>query len=113
MNPEKQAKIRNLFEAAYRDFHSQARKNTDPVSLVHRYPDPKDQEVAAFFASVLAYGNVQTILKSVNTVLTPLGKNPYQAITEKPLSGLWKGFRHRFTTGEDIEILAHWLSAAI
>ena len=113
MKTEKQEKLKQLFEAAYRDFHSQDRKRVDPVSLVHKYSNAQDQEVAAFFAALLAYGNVQTILKSVQTVLRPLGISPYKTLLERPLSGLWNGFRHRFTTGEDIEILAHWLSLAI
>ena len=34
----------------------------DPLSFVHRYHDPKDQEIAGLFASQIAYGRVSLFL---------------------------------------------------
>ena len=34
----------------------------DPLSFVHRYDDPHDQEIAGLFASQLAYGRVSLFL---------------------------------------------------
>lgn len=106
-------KVSALLERAYREFHSHYYREKDPVSLAHRYPDAKDREVAAFFAACLAYGNVATILSSANRVLKALGASPHQTLLDGPLTDRFSGFKHRFTTADDIEILCHWLSGAL
>lgn len=105
--------IKNLLEAAHREFHHPKERTRDPVQFAHRYQAPRDQEVAALFSALLAYGNVQTILKSVERVLAPLGNSPHQTLLKGNFAGVWNTFRHRFTTGEDIEILAWWLKNAL
>jgi len=106
--------LSQLFEKAYQDFHSRPHRDLDPIKLVHQYTEPRDQEVAAFLTALLAYGTVATILSSVEKVLAPLGKSPHDYIkTAGNLNSLWKGFTHRFTRGEDIEILAYWIQAAL
>lgn len=109
----KQEELLTLLETVHRDFHHQVERDRDPVCFVHRYPSPRDQEVVALFAALLAYGNVQTILKSVEKVLRLLGPSPAEAILRHDLTGKWNGFRHRFTTGDDIEILAMWMRSAL
>ncbi|NBX68083.1 MAG: TIGR02757 family protein [Proteobacteria bacterium] len=101
--------IRLSFEAAFKDYHLERERKLDPISLVYPYKDNKDREIVAFLVALISYGNVRTILQSGEKLLTPLGPSPYSyLISEKPL-GLWPSFKHRFTTGKDIEILAHWL----
>ncbi len=85
------------------------RREWDPISFVHKFSDPADQEVVAFLAALLAYGNVKSILSSVRKVLERLGESPARAIREEKLDGRFDGFYHRFTRGEDIEILCFWL----
>ena len=41
----------------------------DPLSFVHRYNHPKDQEIAGLFASQLAYGRVTLFLPVLNNFL--------------------------------------------
>ncbi|NBX77225.1 MAG: TIGR02757 family protein [Proteobacteria bacterium] len=102
-----------ILEKAYRDFHLVAHRNQDPIRLVYQYEEPKDQELAAFLTALLAYGSVSTIISSVKKVLSPLGKNPHAFLKSAPLKGLWSGFYHRFTTGEDIEIVMHRLQSIL
>lgn len=109
MSPE----IRRLLDAAYGDFHSHYYRDRDPVSLVHNYTTARDREVAAFFASLLSYGNVATILASVNRLLMRLGPSPYQSVIDGHPENLFEGFRHRFTTGLDLEIVSEWVSGAL
>jgi uncharacterized protein (TIGR02757 family) len=67
-------------------------------------------------ASSLAYGRVSQILNSVRTVLDAIGPSPSAAITG-PSSGQVKkklrGFKHRFTTGEDVAALLAGAAGAI
>jgi uncharacterized protein (TIGR02757 family) len=117
-NPGVNLQIKSLLDLAYTDFHSTYHREKDPVSLVHRFSDPRDQEVAAFLAALLSYGNVQTILGSVRHLFRIVGEGPFQNLLswetkgDAPAKGL-NSFRHRFTTGEDLEVILHWLSSAL
>ena len=104
---------KELLELAYRNYHRERHRNLDPISLVHRYPKKEDQEVVALFTALLSYGNVKTILQSVERLLKPMGTAPRKFLGTRTNLSLWPGFRHRFTTGADIEILAHWVSSAL
>lgn len=81
---------------------------TDPLEFVHRYESPEDREVVGLVASSLAYGRVDTIKKSVSRVLDAAGKSPYRFVRRfDPVRGkaLFKGFVHRFNSGDDIACL--------
>ncbi len=101
--------MQSEFEKAYRAFHTTFRRERDPVGRVHLYHRKKDQEIVAFLAALLAYGNVQTILNSLDRVLSILGESPYDALRQK---GHWpelNGFRHRFTSGAQLQALFYSL----
>ena len=105
--------VKSILERAYLDHHSAFHRERDPVSLVHSYATPRDREIAAVYAALLAYGNVATILSSVRHILTWLGASPYRSLTERRFDDRILNFRHRFTTGLDVFILSHWLSSAL
>ena len=105
--------LKRALEVAFEDFNHEKERRLDPISLVYPYNHPKDQEVVAFLIALLSYGNVRTIIQSGLRVLKPLGPHPYEyLISKKPLT-LWPDFKHRFTTGKDIEILTHWMRGAL
>ncbi|MBK9294419.1 MAG: TIGR02757 family protein [Oligoflexia bacterium] len=89
----------------------------DPLSLVLKYNNNLDRDVAGFIASALAYGNVKQILKSVQLALSFLGSEPYLKL--KNSDGFtWKKeipdtFKHRFNTADDLRILYTWLGEAL
>ncbi len=59
----------------------------------------------ALIASSLAYGRVAQILRSVSGVLDRLGPSPYEFllnISQDSLRPLFSGFKHRFTTGDEL-----------
>lgn len=98
-----------LFEMAYQEYHRSSSKHSDPVYLVHPYAKTEDKEVVAFFAALLAYGNVTTILKSLRSFFGLLGPSPHDTLLNRKF-GPWPEFKHRFTKGIDLEIVATWLS---
>lgn len=106
-------RMQRLLDTAYARFHSEYHRERDPVSLVHRYEDRGDREVAAFFAALLSYGNVTTILQSVTRVLTALGPSPRRTLLDGKFPESLSAFRHRFTNGEDLEVLAAWVTSAL
>lgn len=102
-----------LFEWAYEQYHAAPHRAQDPLDVVHTYLDPKDQEIVAFYGALLAYGNVTTILSSLRKALEPLGKSPYTSLQKDFETHRWEGFKHRFTTGEDLHVLSYWIGLAI
>jgi len=81
---------------------------TDPLAFVHRFGKPADQEVAGLLASCLAYGNVAAIRGSVGEALRRLGSSPAAALeglSDTDLIRKYRGFRHRFTSGQDVAAL--------
>src|SRR6476620_3172149 len=49
----------------------------DPLELVLRYDDPRDQEVAGLLAAAFAYGRADIVVRNVGWVLSRMGKSPY------------------------------------
>lgn len=50
----------------------------DPVSLLWRYKDKRDIEIAAVICSTLAFGNRQQIYKACEKTLALMGDSPYE-----------------------------------
>ena len=89
----------------YRELNRRRYVHPDPLEFLYRYERPRDREVVALVASGLAHGRVAQILKSVSAVLDLLGPKPSDYLagaSEAQLRPLLRGFKHRFTTGENM-----------
>ena len=96
---------RGAFERLYETFNRPEFIHPDPVEFLHRYGDIGDREVVGLVASSLAYGRVAQIMKSVSSVLEPMGRHPARFLADaddEDLSSIFGGFRHRFTTGAEL-----------
>ncbi len=99
--------IRRL-EDLYRTFNRKEYIHPDPLEFVYRYDEIADMEVAGLIASCLAYGRVKQILRSVSSVLEPLGANPSKTIlgmSPSVMKKKFRGFRHRFQTDHELVAL--------
>jgi uncharacterized protein (TIGR02757 family) len=77
----------------------------DPLEFLYSYSDIRNREIAGLIASSLAYGRVPQILKSTGYVLEKMGASPYRYLISSGPGSLKKsfsGFKHRFTTGDEI-----------
>ncbi len=86
----------------------------DPLQFHGADENAEDQEIAGLIAALLAYGRVTQILASIEKILTPLGPHPSVFIdntNEKNIHRLYTGFKHRFTTGEEISRLLAGVAA--
>lgn len=64
---------------------------TDPVQFPHAFSDRRDIEIAAFLASVIAWGNRKMIIASGNKMLFGImGGSPYDYI----MRGEWQELEH-------------------
>lgn len=63
----------------YRSFNH-AESAFDPIQVVRRYDRLDDREVIAFIAAGLAFGRVQSVVNSIETVCAVLGPRPAEFI---------------------------------
>ena len=98
---------REVLERLYKKYNHFDLIKPDPLQFVYRYSHPRDMEIVAFLSAALAYGRVQQIEKSLNNLLTRLGKHPFEFIINFNDSkrDILTNFKHRFTSGDDISDL--------
>ncbi|MFC1839821.1 DUF2400 family protein, partial [Thermodesulfobacteriota bacterium] len=97
--------LKEKLDELYAYYNKRRFVHPDPLEFLYNYDDLRDRELVGLIASSLAYGRVVQILKSVSTVLEIMSPSPYSFlmnITEKDLMKSFNGFKHRFTTGDDV-----------
>lgn len=80
----------------------------DPLVCVRRFRDAREREIVGLLASSLAYGRVEQIIKSIESVLRLVANDPLAAVSHLSYSEKKKAlrnFRHRFNSGDDIALL--------
>ena len=96
---------RDILEKIYLRYNRPELVSPDPLQFLSLYTAPGDQEIAGLIAALLAYGRVQQILLSVDKILAPMEGSPVDFIVSsstRALMALYKDFKHRFTTGDEI-----------
>jgi uncharacterized protein (TIGR02757 family) len=108
-------RIRTLLEKLYLKYNRPELIKPDPLQFVYQYTDADDREVVAFFAAALAYGKVEQIEKSLIDMFGRMGESPSAFVRGFDDTGKerLRGFKHRFTTGEDIADMCELLSGAL
>jgi uncharacterized protein (TIGR02757 family) len=80
-----------------------ARRDADPVGIVHRYADPADRELVALVASCIAFGNAKVIRAKLEDLLERVGPRPARAADDpKALRARVHGWRARVFVGDDV-----------
>ena len=108
--------LKGRLEDLYRRYNRRALVYPDPLIFLYSYPSLRDREVVGLIASCLAYGRVQQILKSVDWVLERLSPSPaafLESSSPRDLEVLALGFRHRFTTQEELALLLKGMRGVI
>src|SRR5229473_6771164 len=70
----------------------------DPLQLVLRYDDPRDQEVAGILAAAFAYGRADIVVANAGRVLDGMAPSPYLYLTTfvpAEAKRRFAGFTHR------------------
>ncbi len=100
--------LKKRLETLYDTLNKKAYVHPDPVEFLYKYDQIRDREIAGMVASSLAYGRVAQILKSVSSILDTMGSSPYEYLQSASYTSLnrdFKGFRHRFATGDHMAAL--------
>jgi uncharacterized protein (TIGR02757 family) len=104
-NPREVDGLRQHLDALLASSDAESTRSRDPVDFVHRYHEPRDQEIVGLVASSLAFGNVVAARRSIDRVLTVLGPDPASMVQDaKPteLRRLLRGFVHRIYRGDHL-----------
>ena len=99
---------RDAVESVYRR-HGAGSLASDPLQFPRRFGHPEDQEVAAFFAASLSYGNARAVCASLERVFAWAGPHPARFVREfepKPEASRLGSFRHRWSSAGDLVRLA-------
>jgi uncharacterized protein (TIGR02757 family) len=98
-----------VLEAVFdRDDRIASRIAGDPITIVRRFDEPREIEVAGILAQALAYGRVQLFLPVLERLFERLGPEPARAAVElsrAPRSAaleLARGLSYRMTRSEDL-----------
>jgi uncharacterized protein (TIGR02757 family) len=102
-------------EAVYQRYNRREYVRPDPLQFLYGYEDVRDREIAGLVAAGLAYGRVGQILKSAEKVLEEMGR-PAEFVrkrSEREMLRAFCGFKHRFTTGEEMARMLLGVKGAI
>ena len=97
--------LREKLETLYRKYNKREFIHPDPLEFLYLYDDIRDREIVGLLASSLAYGRVAQINLSVEKALTRMKNSPRDFVlnsSEKEIIKSFCGFKHRFTTGEEL-----------
>jgi len=108
LSPERAVRLRKALDRLERVSPPRRRLPLDPVSLPHRYHDPRDVEVAGLLAAALAYGRADLFLPKVTRILESMGPSPaafVRGLDVAGAKGLLAGFVYRFNVAADVAVL--------
>jgi uncharacterized protein (TIGR02757 family) len=103
-------------EELYARYNHREFISPDPLEILYRYRAPRDQEIAGLLAALLSYGGVRQIVNSASDVLGRMHPSPrvfLEASTTACLHKVFRGFRHRWSTGQDIAALLVGVKVAL
>lgn len=97
------SEIQDLLESKYDEFCRPEFIETDPISIPHQFDDPRDIEIAGFFAATISWGQRPTIIKNARRLMKLMDDSPYEFITQHQPKDLkrFDGFVHRTFNADD------------
>ena len=102
--------LKQRLDRQYEQFND-AQSVTDPIQIVRRFQRPDDVEIVAVCASALAFGRVQSVLNSINGLVTVMGSSPADYVRACPPErdrGALDPLGHRWTRGVALAALV-WI----
>ena len=96
--------LKDFLDKKVKEYNHPSFVRHDPICLPHRFTRQQDIEIAAFFASIFAWGNRTTIINKTTELLKLMDDAPYQFIvghSEKELQKML-AFKHRTFNTTDL-----------
>jgi uncharacterized protein (TIGR02757 family) len=97
-------KLKDFLDRKVEEYNRPSFIEHDPISIPHLFSKKQDIEIAAFFASIFAWGNRTTIINKSKTLLKLMDDAPYDFIATHKASDLKKliQFKHRTFNATDV-----------
>ncbi|MES2881010.1 MAG: TIGR02757 family protein [Bacteroidota bacterium] len=97
-------KLKIFLDKKVEEYNHPAFIAADPICVPHRFSKKQDVEIAAFFASIFAWGNRTTIINKTTQLMTLMDDAPHQFITQHSDKELQKllAFKHRTFNTTDL-----------
>ena len=92
-----QHKLKEFLDSKVKEYNQLSFIVQDPICIPHRFSKKQDIEIAAFFASIFAWGNRTTIINKTTELMKLMDDEPHHFITthsEKDLKRMLQ-FKHR------------------
>jgi uncharacterized protein (TIGR02757 family) len=108
MTPKKLIKLKITLEKAHEDFLLNNEIASDALAPALRFQDPSDKEFASFLCSILAYGKIVQIKRSIHAVLDSMGDRPVVWLKKQndiSFKKHLKNWKHRFNDSHDMLIM--------
>lgn len=84
----------------------------DPVQFPHRFKEKNDIEIAAFLASIFAYGKREVFISKLNILFEKMNNRPYEFVLSFDEDNkILDDFDYRFSVGVDIKQIVLILKA--
>ena len=97
--------LKEKLENIYSTYNRLEYINPDPLTFLHEYPEKKNREIVGLIAACFAYGRVEMIMKTIESILDKLLPTPFEYLMIKEKRDMirdFKGFRHRFAKDTDL-----------
>jgi len=97
--------LEETLEHLYGKYNRREFVHPDPLEFLYDCNNLRDREIVGLLASSLAYGRVSQIIKSVSFVLERMIPSPFHFLEKasmESLSRTFYGFKHRFTTADEL-----------
>ena len=94
----------DLLETKFEQYNNRSFIENDPIGIPHRFNKKQDIEIAAFFASILAWGQRVTIIKNTSKLMNWMDNAPHDFIIHHQKDDLKKlsSFVHRTFNDTDL-----------
>ncbi|MCL2183175.1 MAG: TIGR02757 family protein [Chitinispirillia bacterium] len=117
MHNSKNPQLKKILDDIYTQYHHPKYLGLDPLICVRRFKDRGSREAVGMLAASLAYGRVEIIVRSINTIIDgAMDGDPLNFIIStsyKDKSKSLAKFKHRFNDGQDIAALLESIKITI
>lgn len=111
----KEISVKKILNSLRKKYSDTKYLSSDPIELVYHYTNAKDRECVALFVALFSYGNVSSIRKFLNKILTMVGDSPFEFLLSTKDYSKWNGKigSYRFQKEEDVLEFFYALSELI
>jgi len=97
-------KLKDFLDKKVKEYNQPSFIPLDPISIPHRFTKKQDIEIAAFFASIFAWGNRTIIINKTTELMKLMDDAPHQFIVHHSDRELQKmlAFKHRTFNTTDL-----------